>query len=829
MKAQSQICDSPGRTRSQKAQNLVQVSTNSSHRRYKKSDLPKIKNLNEDIGAALNEKEVKSDLVDAKKLKSQVCEETTVFVVCEKEHKSDETKSQVQNEGEKEHKNDELETGVMQMQPVSDNDKLKEEGDNNEIVPILDCQLETPIKGIQSTLKKLENGDRNVKSNGSMITTSTPRTFSKGFMAKKFPSKLKDLLSSGILEGLLVKYVRSIKVKSIGLLGVIFGAGILCYCEVCNKVEVVSPTVFELHACSTNKRPPEYIFLENGSSLRDVMNTFLNTSLDTLEEVVQKVLGGFTMKTSKFCVNCRDSNLVSKLFCKSCVELLKDCQASLTLANDTNNTSVPVAVQSSLAVLPNSLNQGMKHNTSHRKGSGRITRKDLRLHKLVFEKGGLPDGTKVGYYIHGKNLLSGFKKGFGIVCSCCSSKVSPSQFEAHAGWASRRKPYVNIFTSNGQSLHELSISLSQGRKFSTNDNDDLCSICRDGGNLLCCDGCPRAFHIDCVPLPCVPSGTWYCRYCQNLFQKSKYIKFNENDKATGEVEGIDPLEKINQRCIRIVKEFELGGCALCRDQDFSTSFGPRTVIICDQCEKEYHIGCLKDHNMQNIEELPEGDWFCSSDCEHINTTLVNLVARGEENLPNPLLSLIKKKYNDKGLEFGLDIDIKWRLLNWKVGKSEETRQLLSKVVAIFHERFNPIVHTTTGTDYIPTMLFGRNIKGEDFSGMYCMLLTVNEVVVSAGVFRVFGSELAELPLVATVTDFQGQGYFQSLFSCIQGLLGSLKVKKFVLPAAAEAESIWTGKFGFTKLEKDEINNYWKYYHMMIFQGTSLLHKQIPQL
>jgi len=71
-----------------------------------------------------------------------------MFVVCEKEHKSDEIKSQVQNEGEKEHKNNGLETGVMQMQPVSDNDKVKEKCDNNEIVPILGCQLETPIKAI---------------------------------------------------------------------------------------------------------------------------------------------------------------------------------------------------------------------------------------------------------------------------------------------------------------------------------------------------------------------------------------------------------------------------------------------------------------------------------------------------------------------------------------------------------------------------------------------------------------------------------------------------------------------------------------------------------
>jgi len=44
--------------------------------------------------------------------------------------------------------------------------RMKEKGDNNEIVPILGCQLETSIKAIQSTLKKLKNGDSNVKSNG---------------------------------------------------------------------------------------------------------------------------------------------------------------------------------------------------------------------------------------------------------------------------------------------------------------------------------------------------------------------------------------------------------------------------------------------------------------------------------------------------------------------------------------------------------------------------------------------------------------------------------------------------------------------------------------
>jgi hypothetical protein len=54
--------------------------------------------------------------------------------------------------------------------------------------------------------------------------------------------------------------------------------------------------------------------------------------------------------------------------------------------------------------------------------------------------------------------------------------------------------YHNIYMSNGVSLHELSISLSKGQKMSNRQSDDLCSICSDGGQLLLCDTCPRAFH-----------------------------------------------------------------------------------------------------------------------------------------------------------------------------------------------------------------------------------------------------------------------------------------------------------------------------------------------
>ncbi|KAA0719117.1 Autoimmune regulator [Triplophysa tibetana] len=48
-------------------------------------------------------------------------------------------------------------------------------------------------------------------------------------------------------------------------------------------------------------------------------------------------------------------------------------------------------------------------------------------------------------------------------------------------------------------------------------NDDECAVCRDGGELICCDGCPRAFHLTCLmpPLTSIPSGTWRCQLCHS--------------------------------------------------------------------------------------------------------------------------------------------------------------------------------------------------------------------------------------------------------------------------------------------------------------------------
>ncbi|XP_050369171.1 uncharacterized protein LOC126787307 [Argentina anserina] len=739
---------------------------------------------------------------------------------------------------------------------------------------------------------------------------------------KKF--KLSELLKTGILEGQPVTYCKVSKGRrkaaEKGLTGVISGSLILCHCERCNGTEAVSPNDFELHAKSTNKRPPDYIYLENGKTLRDVL-TACNSSLETLEESVCLAVGCSSINTCIICLNCKGSickgdSKSALLLCGHCLEL-KETNANISVAgkpsdarNDCSELPKLVSVATSpdtvtkcpdavpecpdtMPVSPGNVSKFrgtisncpdssskcpdtvLKIRSSASKSRGRVTKKDIGMHKLVFEDDNLPDGSEVTYIHNKEKRVGGYKKGSGIVCNCCNKEVSPSQFESHAGCASRQPKkvcvptslnnhlkrlsyyvltglaltnsschmtyqimkttvgwalfgYHNIFLSNGVSLHEFSLELARQRNLSTEDCDDLCQTCKKGGKVIRCNSCPRVYHAGC--LPTVPNGTWYCKLCQSMFDGKKDLENNANAIAAGRVAGVDPIKQITNRCIRIVPacDEKFGGCSLCSGHEFKNEgFGPGTVILCDQCEMEFHVGCLKENGIVDLKEVPKEKWFCHPNCLKIYSGLQKLVAHGQQKLPESLLNVVRKKHNEKGPADG-SLDIKWRVLSGKTSTGDESSQLLSKALAIFHDQFAPIVDKESGLDFIKEMLYGGAIKTQEFAGMYCAILTVNESLVSAAMFRIYGTDVAELPLVATSADYQGQGYFQTLFSCIERFLAYLSVKILLLPAADEAASIWTKKFGFQSLDQSEIHEYRKRYPILIFHGTSVLKKSVPK-
>lgn len=64
-------------------------------------------------------------------------------------------------------------------------------------------------------------------------------------------------------------------------------------------------------------------------------------------------------------------------------------------------------------------------------------------------------------------------------------------------------------------LSVLSSPLTECQHSPQSESDDLCSACRGTGEFVCCEGCPRVFHLLCCDPPRVevPDGSFYCHEC----------------------------------------------------------------------------------------------------------------------------------------------------------------------------------------------------------------------------------------------------------------------------------------------------------------------------
>ncbi|XP_053717764.1 transcription intermediary factor 1-alpha isoform X2 [Synchiropus splendidus] len=81
-------------------------------------------------------------------------------------------------------------------------------------------------------------------------------------------------------------------------------------------------------------------------------------------------------------------------------------------------------------------------------------------------------------------------------------------------------------------------------------NEDWCAVCQNGGELLCCDKCPKVFHLTChIPsLNESPSGEWFCSFCRDL--DSPEMEYDGGRKDTAPSGGLDPADR--RRCERLL-------------------------------------------------------------------------------------------------------------------------------------------------------------------------------------------------------------------------------------------------------------------------------------
>eukprot|EP00258_Populus_trichocarpa_P047777 XP_024463796.1 uncharacterized protein LOC112328603 [Populus trichocarpa] len=100
------------------------------------------------------------------------------------------------------------------------------------------------------------------------------------------------------------------------------------------------------------------------------------------------------------------------------------------------------------------------------------------------------------------------------------------------------------------------------------------------------------------------------------------------------------------------------------------------VMLSFSAKKEFHVGCLRESGLCDLEEIPEDNWFCCQDCNNIYVALRNSVSTGVQKIPASLLNIINRKHVEKGLLVDeAAYDVQWQILTGK-SRSREDLSLL---------------------------------------------------------------------------------------------------------------------------------------------------------
>ncbi|CAA0820600.1 Unknown protein [Striga hermonthica] len=103
-----------------------------------------------------------------------------------------------------------------------------------------------------------------------------------------FPSNVRSLIATGILDGVPIKYVS---VSREELRGIIKGSGYLCGCESCNYSKALNAYEFERHAGCKTKHPNNHIYFENGKTIYQIVQELRSTPESMLFDAILNVTG----------------------------------------------------------------------------------------------------------------------------------------------------------------------------------------------------------------------------------------------------------------------------------------------------------------------------------------------------------------------------------------------------------------------------------------------------------------------------------------------------------------------------------------------------------
>ncbi|XP_056154919.1 chromodomain-helicase-DNA-binding protein 4a isoform X4 [Lampris incognitus] len=121
------------------------------------------------------------------------------------------------------------------------------------------------------------------------------------------------------------------------------------------------------------------------------------------------------------------------------------------------------------------------------------------------------------------------------------------------------------------------------------DHQDYCEVCQQGGEIILCDTCPRAYHMVCLDpdMEKAPEGTWSCPHCEK-----------EGIQWEAREEGSDGEDEAGETGEPEEDDHHMEFCRVCKDGG--------ELLCCDSCPSSYHIHCLNPP----LPEIPNGEWIC---------------------------------------------------------------------------------------------------------------------------------------------------------------------------------------------------------------------------
>uniref|UniRef100_A0A668AFL8 E3 ubiquitin-protein ligase TRIM33 n=1 Tax=Myripristis murdjan TaxID=586833 RepID=A0A668AFL8_9TELE len=140
----------------------------------------------------------------------------------------------------------------------------------------------------------------------------------------------------------------------------------------------------------------------------------------------------------------------------------------------------------------------------------------------------------------------------GSSTAASSSTITTTSSSAENSSGAAEPPLTNGNSDKRVETTEGGASAERGNSGEKEDdpNEDWCAVCINGGDLLCCDRCPKVFHMKChVPtIKIFPKGDFLCTFCRSL--SNPEIEYCDDTKKAKADQGMSPEDQ--RRCERLL-------------------------------------------------------------------------------------------------------------------------------------------------------------------------------------------------------------------------------------------------------------------------------------